>query len=300
MLREAINDVYIEGLLSEVNTIYKSFVRDGKNVDAITGDFKVLVEREEDGEIDANEILVKVFAPKYTKSGNINPSFESLDSLKDYTSIAAYGSKEGADRIRVKGGRVRVSTFYGRDGKIKHETQIEGSFVTRVLGDFNPRADFNIEGFISKINTAVDKDGVELDPKTLEVSMVVPGWNEMVQEVPFVVKRPKVVAGIERSYKVGDTVKVAGTVNFNFEKKTITEEVSIGDPIVRTVTVSKKELEIVSGYEPYDTEGSYDVEEIREGMARLKARVEESKNKSKIVPVPQSQTAFSGGMDLGF
>jgi hypothetical protein len=44
MLRQAENKVRIEGILSEINIDYKSFVKDGKTVEAIGGNIKVHTE----------------------------------------------------------------------------------------------------------------------------------------------------------------------------------------------------------------------------------------------------------------
>ena len=46
MLREAENNVFVEGILSEIDLTERSFAKDGKNVDAISGTIKVLVEND--------------------------------------------------------------------------------------------------------------------------------------------------------------------------------------------------------------------------------------------------------------
>lgn len=43
MLKQAENTVRIEGILSEINLKYGSFVKDGRTVDTIGGNIKVLV-----------------------------------------------------------------------------------------------------------------------------------------------------------------------------------------------------------------------------------------------------------------
>ena len=50
MLRQAENKIRIEGILSEINLKYGSYVRDGKTIDNIGGTIKVLVSQEVNGE----------------------------------------------------------------------------------------------------------------------------------------------------------------------------------------------------------------------------------------------------------
>ena len=73
MLRQAENKIRIEGILSEINLKYGSYVRDGKTIDNIGGTIKVLVNQEVNGENVDLIIPVSMFSPKYTNAGKINP-----------------------------------------------------------------------------------------------------------------------------------------------------------------------------------------------------------------------------------
>ena len=76
MLREAVNQVKIEGILSETDLKYGSFVKDGKTVETIGGSIKVLVVQNINGAPQSNEIPVYMFSQKYTKAGKLNPAYE--------------------------------------------------------------------------------------------------------------------------------------------------------------------------------------------------------------------------------
>ena len=101
MLREAENIVFVEGILSEIDLTERSFAKDGKNIDAISGTIKILVETEKS----TSEIPFNLFATKYTSKGGLNPAYESIKNVKDtFVSAAACGSKEDADRVRISKG----------------------------------------------------------------------------------------------------------------------------------------------------------------------------------------------------
>ena len=103
MLRQAENRVRIEGILSEINLKYGSYQKNGRTVDNIGGDIKVLVKQEINGEQKDFIIPVYMFAAKYTNAGKPNPAYASIETvMKEYVSIAASGSEAAADKIRKK------------------------------------------------------------------------------------------------------------------------------------------------------------------------------------------------------
>jgi hypothetical protein len=81
MLREAENRVKIEGILSEIDLKYGSFVKDGKPVETIGGVIKVQVDQLINGVPTTLEIPVHMFATKYTKKGTINLHLSPLKRL---------------------------------------------------------------------------------------------------------------------------------------------------------------------------------------------------------------------------
>ena len=53
------------------------------------------------------EIPVHMFASKLTTKGTINPAYENIERIMNsYTSIAAAGSEDLADRIRISNGQI--------------------------------------------------------------------------------------------------------------------------------------------------------------------------------------------------
>ena len=113
MLREAENIVRIEGILSETEIKLGSYVKDGNTVETISGVIKIRVNQNINGEPVQLEIPVHLFSNKFTKAGNINPAYESIERImNEYVSIAAAGGEQGADAVRITNGKIQMNEFY--------------------------------------------------------------------------------------------------------------------------------------------------------------------------------------------
>ena len=138
MLRQAENKIRIEGILSEINLKYNSYVRDGKTVDSIGGSIKVLVNQEVNGENVELIIPVYMFSPKYTNMGKLNPSYESIEKvMKEFTSIASGAGLAGADKVRITTGNVRMNEFLSLVLMLLLFLRLWVIFVQRLLGALN-------------------------------------------------------------------------------------------------------------------------------------------------------------------
>ena len=119
MLRQAENRVRIEGILSEINLKYGSFVKNGATVDTIGGNIKVLVHQTINNVDITLEIPVYMFAPKLTNAGKSNPAFESIEKvMTEFTSIASGAGEAGADKIRITNGNIRMNEYYNQQGQL--------------------------------------------------------------------------------------------------------------------------------------------------------------------------------------
>ena len=121
MLRQANNRVVMEGILSEVDLQPRTYKRDGRDVEAITGEIKIRTTVTISGVEKELEIPVKMFANKLTRNGTENPGYDAVSRvMNEYVSIAAAGSIDGADRVRITGGTLRMNEYYGRTDKNKY------------------------------------------------------------------------------------------------------------------------------------------------------------------------------------
>lgn len=304
MLREAENRVKIEGILSETNLNYGSFVKDGKTIENINGSITVLVNQTVNGEKQSLEIPVHCYSNKFTKTGKVNPSYESIERvMKEFTSIAAAGGEAGADKVRITGARIKMNEFYGQNGLVSYP-RITASFIGKATGDFKPEATFSLEFAVSKMEYATDKDGVEIEPKRLEVTGIVPLYGGKVDVVKLVATNPNVVDAISNYWEKDQTFKANGRLNFTSKTETVIEEVDFGEPIEKTRTVNKSELTITGGSQtPLEGDFAFDLDEIIAAMRERKAALETQKNsgaKTRKAPAPADSTSRLAGEDLGF
>ena len=169
MFRQATNKVFIEGILSEINLEKRNYTnKSGEPTEAIGGNIKILVEQ---GEA-TYEVPVYMFANRYTLAGKENSAYNSIKTVMDeYSSIAAVG-KDAADRIRIGSGVVKMNDFVGRNGEIVSQPRVHASFVSKVLRNFTPKAEFELEVVFQDALRVVDRDGVELDPPKLKVNAI--------------------------------------------------------------------------------------------------------------------------------
>jgi len=304
MLRQAENKVHIEGILSEINLKYGSYVNNkGANVDNIGGNIKVLVRQEINGEDCSIEVPVFMFSPKYKNDGGLNPAYESIEKvMKEYVSIAACGVEDRADKIRITSGSLTMNEYFNKQKQLQSFPRIKASFVSKADANFHPEATFSVEMAISSIDYMTDNDGVELNPPKLRVKGIVPMYGGKINTMEFCAINPKAIDAINTYWEVGKTYSCKGRVNFSSSTIEITEECDFGEPdtTYRTQTIS--ELIITKGTQaPYDDDMAFDKAELSEALKEHKAYLETLKDRSeknyKAAPAP---TGSNAGIDLGF
>ena len=303
--RQADNKVRIEGILAESDLKYGSFVKNGETVESIGGKIKVLVEQEINGNKVSLEVPVHMFSTKLTKAGKLNPSYESIEKvMKEFVSIAAAGSAEQADRIRITNGTIRMNEFMGQNGQLVSQPRVHASFVSRAVGDFKPEATFTVEFMVSNMTRVTDNDGVEVDPAKLKIEAIVPQYtapNATVMNldvVPLYATSPSVIDAIENYWQPGFCYKASGRLNFSSRTEEVVEEAGFGEAQRSFRTVSVSEFIVTGGSQaPLEGEFAFSVEDVKAGVAARKTRLEEMKNTRKKTPAP---TASKGKLDLGF
>lgn len=307
MIRQAENKVKIEGILAETDLKYGSFERNGSTVETIGGTIKVLVDQEINGKSEHLEVPVYLFSTKYTKANKINPSYESIEKvMKEFVSIAAAGSAAQADKVRFTG-EIRMNDFYSpQNGQLISQPRVHASFISKAVGDFHPKAEFTLEFMVSSMNRVVDSEGVEVDPPRLNVNIVVPQYTPEnatalnVDAMTLCAISPSVIDGVENYWETGSCYKASGRLNFSSRTEEVVEEVDFGEAQKTVRTISVSELIITGGTQaPLDEEAAWTVDEIKEGMAARKVKLEASKNRSQTRKTP-APTSSKKGLDLGF
>lgn len=305
MFRQAENRVKIEGILSEIDLKHGSYNREGTDVEYIGGNIKVLVNQVINGVETDLEVPVYVFAPKTTKAGKMNPSYESIETVyKEFKSIAMTGDKNTADKIRITNGSIRMNDFVGQDRKIKSVPRINASFISKATGEFKPQANFTLEFSVGK-KYYVENEG---EGSKYIVEVVVPQYTSPNAEVmnvdivPLTAISESVIDAIEQYWTVGDTFKANGRLNFTSRTETTKQEVGFGEALESVHTINISEFIITGGSQaPLDGDFAFDVDAIKAGIAARKERHEKmlsgEDSKAKKAPI---QNSTKGKQDLGF
>lgn len=278
MLREAENNVIVEGIVSEINLE----VKDVQGKKAITGNLVI--------EIAENAICtVDVFANELKKDGGENSTFKGLNTvMNEYKSIAKVG-KEEADKVRITGAKITVNDYYNGADVLKSDVKVNTNFINRLKAgeEFNPRAEFAIETFIHKMNDEVDSNGDVTGNKI--ISGLVPVYDGKIVPMDFIIKDQEIIQGIESLYEPGQTVKLYGDVNIAISTTKTLVPVAIGKPKEVIKTLTTRELIVTGGSEPYleDNPNVFAVETVKNAMAareemlaELKAKKDTSKSNS--------------------
>ena len=305
MIKEAENKVTIEGLLSEVDLNYGSFMKkSGESVNSIGGQIKIQVKQNINDEPVMLEIPVHMFASEFTNKGTKNPAYQNIERIKnEMVSIAAAGSTQGADAVRITNGKIVMNEFVNRMGEITSYPRINASFVNKIRQDeMKPEATFSINFVVGKKTPEVDKEGVETG--RYKITGVVPQYGGQVDVIEFITANPKVIEAINQYWSENDTVSAIGRLNFSSRTETVLKEVDFGEPQKTVRTFSVSELVITGGSAaPLEEGQAYDIEEIKDALAERKNRLEKKKeeaanNASKTRNAPAADS--KGRIDLGF
>lgn len=303
MLRQATNKCRIEGILSEINLKYGSYVRNGATIDTIGGDIKVLVQQEVNGEPTSLIIPVYMFASKLTNAGKPNPAYESIEKvMKEYVSIASGAGMDGADKIRITGANIRMNEYYNAQNQLVSFPRVNASFVTKATGEFRPEASWSLEFAVSSIEYVTDEDGVEVEPKKLRIKVIVPQYGGKVDTMEFYATNPTVIDAITNYWETGKSYSAKGRLNFTTTTTEVVEECDFGEPDVKIRTVTVSELIVTKGTQaPFEEDMAFAPAELAAALKEHKAYLETLKDKvkTKSTPAP-SGTSSNEAFDLGF
>lgn len=295
-MKQSLNDIRIEGLLSEIDLAEKES-KEGKPY--IGGKIVLQVEQEIDGVTSVSEIPVKCFANQITKAGKVNPGYSGLlDVLNMGVSLAATnGNTAMADKYSVASANFRENAFPAKDGSaIIRYTEISGSFFNKVTSqNFNPSAVFTN---VIIVKALIDEEKNEELTGRLLVQGIVVNYNDKCDTITFVVENPNSIEYIRGSWKVGDTVRVQGRIRWTTEtfEQEVNDEVGFGVPETRIFEKTIKDFVITSGSPALDGDSAYNPEEIEAKMiaqaTEQAAMLENAKNDSGSVA---NTTAGSSG-----
>ena len=305
MIRQAENRVRIEGILAEIDIKPGSFNKNGQTMESIGGSITVKVTQKISGEEKELAIPVHMFASKLTNKGTPNPAYESIKKIADeYVSIAASDNGEdGADRIRITSGSVRMNEYYSADGRLVSLPRVNASFVQRISkAECKPEATFTTEFVVANKSEEIDRNG-EVTGR-YRIDAIIPQYGGRVDVVPMFAQSPGVIDAVSTYWEIGDTVKANGRLDFSATTETTLEEVDFGEPIEKTRTINRSDLIITGGSQTaLEGDAAFDNAEIQNALADRKLRLEKQKDRDMSRAATRQappQTAKNGFADLGF
>lgn len=278
------NKVKIEGILSEINVREGEFKQKTTNVmmPYLSGDIKVRVNQVVNKVPTEEEVPISFFVTKYKKDGGENPAYKSVNDLRNnFISLAAAETPEQADCVRITLASIRENMFYGRDGRFVSMPQINSSFFNKISRtECKPEASFQAVICIGNIKEEIDKNG---DPTgSLIIQGILPQYGGKVDVADFFVRSPEAVDFISSNWKQGDTVRVAGKVNFSATITYTEEEMGFGEPVITPHTTSVRELIITSGSPSgFDGDMALDTNEIAAALQERQQRMATLKKNSE-------------------
>ena len=295
------NIVKIEGILAETNLESRPFLRNGVQQDALGGTITIRVAQKIGDKDVISDVPIHMFATALTKKGTPNPAYENIKNIKDnYVSIAA-SDEASADKVRITQGSIHMNEYYGKTGNLVSFPRIMASFVQRVkeAEEFSPKAEFTCTSVILDQKYEQDKEQNETGRYLLQTAII--QYGDKLDVVPFIVENKKAINYISSNWESGNTVRINGKLNFSYKIVKEVKESAFGDPVIDERTVSTSELIVTGGSEPIEGQGAYTSEEIRAGLARRMANLEELKNRANTKPITAPAPSKTFSMDnLGF
>lgn len=287
-LRQANAKVNAEGIVSEKDL--KVVTEEGKT--RIEGSVTIKTS-------DINFLRYNVRVNEKTNDGKDNKTYAGITTvMNEYKSIAEVGEEE-ADKVRVSGD---LNVFTGQNGT---SVGYRGNFFNRLKNpdEFEPKAEFSVEVFISSIVPEVTGDGEETG------RVVVNGWVPTYSGIEPIklYAEGDVAAAIDSMFEPGQTVEFYGEVVNNKIEKITEIPVAIGKPRRKVETTFKNELVITGASEAYEegvsAEKPYEAETIKAAIQERENKLAEAKAKAQSGSKPAPAAKPSGaksGRTLGF
>ena len=284
ILKEALNEAYVEGLLLEKKSEIKEYKnKKGESKKALAGYIILKV-----GE--NSKIRMGFFVNTTTSKGEVSKLYTNLlDALNSATALADIeeGDNETLPSKLVARGKLGLDDAYDKKTeKVKSYDSIDLKFLNEYIPNedkpFSPKAEFEIEAYINKITEEKkkNKDGDMEETGRLAVQFLIPLYGGIViPKTIFIKKKSAEIFTGSRGEK--DTIKLKGNIISTYTtKKEIRSEFE-GEEIEDIVTTVKKELVARGFTAPYPEAKVFDPELIKTSLKERMAFLEEKEREGK-------------------
>lgn len=293
--RESLNEVYVCGVLKDLN-IEEKTTADGRKF--VSGVATIRVEQETAGSLYTSEVPVRMFSME-KKSDGVSPNANYariLGYANQFTSLSAVEDPAMASKVICQGQtcNLKENAYFDKAKNTLYQKgfQISGNFLNNKRDSDDEAARFEVVGVLGK--TREEMKGDEPTGRLL-VDLVVVQYGGKV-DVITMVATDGAKSHIETNWEAGDTVKVAGDIVMSFKTIEEVDDSGFGKPIVRKKTVGTRELVITGGSRSgFDPELSYDATDIKEALAQRTATLEKLQTAT---PAAKATTKPKSGFDF--
>ena len=294
-LREANNYVEIEGILEEKN-LEKKVLNEGtpNEKTIIAGDVVIGVSEDE-------KYKVKFYANEKTTAGAESKLFKGLETVMNEYVSRAQALNENLDesaisKVSVKGAKIAVNDYWNEDKETMYSTvELRSNFISRVTGEFKPKAIFDVEVYFETIEKEIVND---VETGRVKVEGIVPIYNGAVIPVTFYTTEDKtygdIGAYVLEHYETGKSAPIGGSIRCIMKQNTTTVA-GFGAPVERTFTNYSYEYIIERGaaeqYLITDTK-NFDKNTIKSAMQYRNEQLENKKNGANKTASTTANTGF--------
>lgn len=274
-IRQSDNKVLVEGVVKENNL---------KKLDDTTIAGHLILATSSD-----SEHKVNFYATAKTKAGADSKSYANLTHALEYVSMVdliANGhtqeeALEQATKVIVKSGELKMNDYYNADrGNLSSFPEIKANFVETIKKEFNPRAEFDIEGVITSIAPEMTTGDDPEETGRVKVKLVAFDYKGAAMPFEFVASGDTATY-LTIAYEINKTSNVWGVLENSIERKVVKKEGfgSSKEEVFENVT---REMVITSGQpEQVDEESplAYKLEAVKTALAEREVYLEGLKNK---------------------
>lgn len=304
-LRQAKNEVKISGKVAEVDLAVKDFIDKitKQPYKAIMGRVTIKINEEESH-------AVSYFIKEFTKTGAKNKSYLGLQTFMDKTvsiaDIASGLAPEGSSPsiVAVNNAQVGLNEYKAADGNIISNLQLSATFPpseVKNLENFEPTAEFDIEGIVKSVSleTKKDDDGVEEETGRAKINLYVPLYGGAVIPLTLVTDTE---LGAEGADYATETFTPKTSVNLwgNFVNKSKEirrkKEGGFGSSKDEVTFVRVRELSVTGGMayeEDVHTKQIFDVKLLKEALANRERKLATIKEAEAPAPAAKKPNGFS-------
>lgn len=298
IIRQAINTVSLEGYLKEMK-LERGTTEKG---DCVRGYIIIKTGEHSEHRVDA-------FSSAKTKDGKDSSSYKNLTKFMNEAVSVASLMKDGkteeeayaaATKVTARGASLRLNEYFDEHNNdtLLSEPRVNASYLTRVSEEnFEPRAKFEIEGFIDKIRPEIKNEG---ETGRVYLDMIIPQYQGRVEPMTFVTTK-EAGAYIIDNYEPHQTVALYGEI-VNTVNRVVTrkagfagEEESVSATYVRELLVNNgtpadmiPDEDSPKAYKLVDIQNALKVRETEYLPQKLADQKKRSANKS------------AGGAGVGF